>query len=61
MATVADQLLSAKEVYKIIGISEASFYRMLRQGRFPAGLRLGPATIRWRLSVVDGWINEQSN
>ena len=61
MATATERLMRAKEVYAMIGVSEASFYRMLRQGRFPAGLRLGPSMIRWRLSVVDGWINEQSN
>lgn len=61
MATTTERLLRAKEVYAMIGVSEASFYRMLRHGRFPAGLRLGPMMIRWRLSVVEQWISEQSS
>ena len=61
MTAETERFLRSKEVYTMIGISEANFYRMLRSGRFPAGLRLGPSTIRWRLSLVKGWMAEQSS
>ncbi len=59
MATETDQLLRTKEVYRMLGISEGSFYKLLREGKFPPGIRLGGRIIRWRQSVVEHWIDEQ--
>lgn len=56
MVAVADQLLRAREVFRQLAVSQASFYRMLRDGRFPPGTRLGPGIIRWRQSQVNDWL-----
>lgn len=59
MTTAVNQLLKGREVFKMLGISQATFYRMIREGRFPAGINLGPGTVRWRQSDVDAWIEAQ--
>ncbi len=58
MTTTAatDQLLKGREVAKYLGISQGTFYIMLREGRFPSGIRLGPGTVRWKRSDVDLWL-----
>ena len=53
---VREQLITAKEVFRQLGISESTFYRMLRAGNFPAGRRVGLGSTRWRQSDVDRWI-----
>ena len=55
--TESRRLLTAKEVYRLLRISESKFYRMLRAGDFPQGHRLGPGAVRWREGDVVGWID----
>ena len=59
MVTEIDQLLRAREVWKMLGISEGSLYKLLREGKFPQPIRLGGQMNRWRKSTVEQWINEQ--
>ena len=61
MVAEIDRLLTAKEVEAVLGVSHSKFYGMLRQGEFPACIRLGPSSPRWRLSVVQKWLDEQSS
>ena len=58
MTTTADQMLNAKAVYRQLAVSEATFYRMIREGQFPPGARFGANIIRWRQSTVDKWLTE---
>ena len=58
MATATDQLLNGKAVYKMLGISQGTFYKMIREGKFPPGLRLGPGVVRWRLSTIEEWLEK---
>jgi prophage regulatory protein len=37
-------------------LSRAQRWRLERDGKFPRRLRLGPHTVRWRLSEILAWI-----
>jgi prophage regulatory protein len=47
-----DKLLVSKDVCALLRVSEATLYRMVKRGDFPAPLRLGLRTVRWRESDV---------
>ena len=50
------QLLRANQVVEYTGLSKPSLYKYRKEGRFPAGLRLGARTRVWRKADVDQWL-----
>jgi len=38
------------------GLSRASIYKMMNEGKFPASLKLGERAVGWRSSDIDAWI-----
>jgi prophage regulatory protein len=50
--------LSVRQVADRLGVSTDSIYRWKRHGEFPDAVKLGPGSIRWRLTDVEAW--EQS-
>lgn len=44
--------LTLEQVAERFNVSTASIWRWKREGRFPAAVRLGPSTTRWRLSDI---------
>ena len=40
------------EVLRIIPVSKTAWWEGIRQGRFPAGVSLGPRTTAWRVSDI---------
>ena len=58
-ATVS--LLPAKAVWARIGLSRATFYRWMSDGRFDvAPVRLSTRAVRFRSDEVDEWIERVS-
>jgi prophage regulatory protein len=53
-----DRLIAECECRAITGWSRAQRWRLERDGKFPRRLRLGPRTVRWRLSEILAWIAE---
>jgi prophage regulatory protein len=51
-----ERLIAESECREITGFSRAQRWRMEREGKFPRRLRLGPRTVRWRLSEILAWI-----
>lgn len=51
--TTADSLLRLPEVLKIIPVSRATWYEGVKNGRFPAQVKLGPRIAAWRRSDID--------
>ena len=51
-----DRLLTVQEVQAQTTLHPATIYRRIGKGTFPAPLRLGEQTVRWRQSDVDRWI-----
>ena len=55
------RLLTVKDLAQILNVNERTCWRLARlaedgHGDFPKPLRIGPQTVRWRLSDVDAYI-----
>jgi len=55
------QLLDVRQLAAALGIHERSCWRLTAQaeaglGSFPKPLRIGPKTVRWRLSDVQAYL-----
>lgn len=54
-----DRLLKVSELAKFLGVSQSTVYRWLDAGKLPQPFDLGEAAVRWRLSEVEAWLEEQ--
>lgn len=52
---VVDYLIPRKTVEKLSGLSRATIYRLIKAGKFPRPLSIGPGAVRWRQSEVIAW------
>jgi prophage regulatory protein len=52
-----ERLLRRKEVEELTGLSRSGLYRLMEEGRFPRPLKVGRASVRWRLSEVRAWMD----
>ena len=41
----------------LTAMKKSKLYDLVKQGRFPAPVRIGPRAVRWRLSAVQEWIS----
>ena len=58
--TKISQLLTSKEISEILQIKPRTFYRMLREERFPAAdISYKGRTLRWTAETVQEWIDNQ--
>ena len=53
----AESLLRLPEVEAVVGMKKSKIYALLRQGQFPAPVRLGPRSVRWKSTDVEAWID----
>jgi prophage regulatory protein len=53
---LTDALLKCATVQAQTGLSRSKLYALIREGRFPAPLRLGPRCVRWHSATVRDWI-----
>lgn len=51
----AHRLLRLKDVIAMIGLGHSSKYRYVSEGKFPAPIKVGERSVRWRLSDVLAW------
>jgi predicted DNA-binding transcriptional regulator AlpA len=59
--TAEVQLIDVKQLAAVLGMHPRSMWRLVAlaeagQGNFPKPLRIGPKTIRWRLSDVQAYL-----
>lgn len=52
----AERVLQGKEVFKRVGLSEATVWRLRRQGKFPKPIRLSGSRIGWPEKEIEDWI-----
>lgn len=52
-------IIRLPEVTRMIGLSRASIYRMMKLGKFPASVPLGELAVGWLRSEVEHWIAER--
>lgn len=53
----AEILLRLPEVEAVVGVKKSKIYSLVQEGQFPAPVRLGPRSVRWRLTDVQAWID----
>ena len=52
-----ESLLRLPEVEAVVGLKKSKIYSLLQEGQFPAPVRLGPRSVRWKASAVSAWID----
>ena len=53
----AESLLRLPQVEAVVGLKKSKIYSLLQEGQFPAPVRLGPRSVRWKGSAVRAWID----
>jgi prophage regulatory protein len=51
----AQRLLRLAEVSTMIGLKRSSIYRYVSDGSFPAPIKVGERSVRWKLADVLAW------
>lgn len=54
-----DRLLRNPEVRSLTGLGRTSLYDLIRNGEFPAPVRLARRSVAWRESDIRGWIESR--
>lgn len=52
-------IVRMREVLRMVGLSRATIYKRIKQGKFPAAVPLGDVAVGWLRSEVEQWITEQ--
>ena len=53
---IVGRVLDTNEVIKRIGLSRASLYRLIGEGKFPKPLKIGDRKLGWRDTVINEWL-----
>ena len=53
---MSDRLLRRPEVEELTGLSRASIYRRMGDGKFPPPVRVGAMAVRWKESDITAWM-----
>jgi prophage regulatory protein len=56
----AQRLLRLAEVSTMVGLKRSAIYRYVAEGRFPAPIKVGERSVRWRLVDVLAWRSQVS-
>ena len=59
MSESFDRLVRLRELVKLLGISRANVYRLMKIGKFPQSIKLAERTVAWRLSEIETWVQER--
>jgi prophage regulatory protein len=57
--TVATRLIRLSELHELVGLQKSAIYEMVKDGSFPAPVRLGIRAVAWRSDHVQAWINSR--
>lgn len=53
------QLISRKEVCKLLTINSSTLWRWEQKGDFPQKIILGPSRVAYKLTDIEKWIEDQ--
>lgn len=53
-----DRLLKVSELAKFLGVAPSTIYRWLDCGKLPQPFEIGEAAVRWRLSEIEQWLED---
>jgi len=54
-----DALLKVRTTSELVGLSKAQIYRLAREKKFPAPVKLGKRCTRWKAGDVRAWLQAQ--
>lgn len=52
-----ERMLRLHSVERMTGLSKSTLYRLIKQGSFPAPLRMTRKAVRWRREEVNEWLS----
>jgi prophage regulatory protein len=55
-----DRLIRKPELYKTIGLSDATIWRMEKDGKFPKRVQIGGNSVGWLLSEITHWMAQKA-
>ena len=47
------------KVKEITSLSNATIYRLIKQGAFPKQIKLSERTVVWNMDEIDNWLEEK--
>jgi predicted DNA-binding transcriptional regulator AlpA len=53
------RLVDLREVAGILSVSERTVLRLVQRREFPTPLRIGGRMLRWKVDVIEQWINRR--
>lgn len=59
-ASGSEEILRRPQIRALTGLSDASIYRLAKEGRFPQPVAISTRAVGWRRSEVDGWLSNLS-
>lgn len=54
-------LIRLSEVIRRVGYKRTQIYLMIREGRFPKNIPIGPRAVAWDSNDIDEWIESKKN
>ena len=52
------ELLTAKELARMLRLTTRSIYRLQKEGRIPASIKIAPGTRRWVEKEIEDFVRE---
>ena len=49
------------KVKEITSLSNATIYRLIKQGAFPKQIKLSERTVVWNMDEIDNWLEEKTD
>ncbi len=56
LATKRETLLRKREVLRITGLTNSTFYNRIKEGAMPRGVPIGPRLKGWPASEIDAYV-----
>ena len=57
--SLQDQILKRPRVQELTSLPVSTLYAWIKDGRFPAPVRLGLRSVGWRLSDIQNWLDSR--
>jgi len=58
MSQKNERIIRLTEVINMVGLKKSAIYKKVREGDFPAPIKLGPHANGWLESAVQSWIRK---
>lgn len=56
MTTTSRRILKLPQVLELVPVSRATWYAGVKDGRYPAPIKLGPRAVAWLLADIENFI-----